>query len=75
MLDKLEQQADRHHSSDSTHMLLFMVRGMFCALQFPYAHVATTGISADSLYPVVWEAVQWLESCDFLLPVMVHLLT
>ena len=63
VLDKLEQQADRPHSNVSTHMLLFMARGMFSALEFPYAHFATRGISADSLYPIVWEAVQQLESC------------
>ena len=37
---------------------------MFSALEFPYAHFTTRGISTDSLYPIVWEAVQRLESCD-----------
>ena len=44
-------------------MLLFMLRGMFSSLEFSYAHYATRGITADSLYPIVWEAVQRLESC------------
>lgn len=65
-LDKMEQQLDvcrKSHSNIGTHMLLFMVRGMFTTLEFPYAHFATRGISADSLFPIVWEAVQRLESC------------
>lgn len=64
LLDKMEQQAnDKSHSNISTHMLLFMVRGLFSTLKFPYVHFATRGISADSLFPIVWEAVQRLESC------------
>ncbi len=64
VLDKVEQQADKKsHCNVSTHMLLFMVRGMFSTLEFPYAHFATRGISCDSLYPIVWEAVQHLECC------------
>ncbi len=55
----------KSHCNVSTHMFLFMVRGMFSTLEFPYAHFATKGISADSLhvYPIVWEAVQRLECC------------
>ncbi len=64
ILDKVEQQTDKtSHCNVSTHMFLFMVRGMFSTLEFPYAHFATKGISADSLYPIVWEAVQRLECC------------
>ena len=49
----------------ASHMLLFMVRGMFSSLQFPYAHFATQGATAAALYPLVWEAVQRLEYCGF----------
>lgn len=65
MLDMVERQCrgeDNLSSKVSTHMLLFMVRGMFSSLEFPYAHFATRGISADALYPIVWEAVHRLES-------------
>ena len=64
MLDKVERQClnDNLPSKVCTHILLFMVRGMFSSLQFPYAHFATRGISADALYPIVWEAVNRLES-------------
>ena len=42
-------------------MLLFMVRGMFSSLEFPYAQFSTKGATADVLFPIVWEAVR-LES-------------
>ena len=64
MMDKIEQEDNNKlHCNVSSHMLLFMVRGMCSTLEFPYAHFATRGITADSLYPIVWEAVQHLESC------------
>ena len=63
-MDKIEQEDNKKlHCSVSSHMLLFMVRGMCSTLEYPYAHFATRGITADSLYPIVWEAVQHLESC------------
>ena len=46
-------------------MLLFMVRGLFSCLEFPYAQFTTTGITADKLFPMVWEAVYHLESLGF----------
>ena len=49
----------------ASHMLLFMVWGMFSGLQFPYAHFATKGATADQLFPLVWEAGQQLEYCGF----------
>ena len=66
-LDKVEQQCQSPKGAHSvaTHMLLFMVRGMFSSLEFPYAHFATRGVTADSLYPIVWEAVQRLEWSGF----------
>ena len=39
-----------------------MVRGIFFKLEFPYAHFATEGITADLLFPIVWEGVHQLES-------------
>ena len=64
MMDKIEQEDNNKlHCNVSSHMLLFMVRGMCSTLEFLYAHFVTRGITADSLYPIVWEAVQCLESC------------
>jgi hypothetical protein len=65
-LDRVERQCKTEEKSPanvSSHMLLFMVRGMFSSLEFPYAHFATNGVSADALYPIVWEAVRHLEDC------------
>ena len=42
-------------------MLLFLVQGLLSNLEYPYAHFVTTGVTADCLYPIVWEAVQRLE--------------
>ena len=39
-----------------------MVRGVFFKLDFPFAHFATVGITADLLFPIVWEGVRQLES-------------
>ena len=39
----------------------FMVRGVFVPMTFPYAEFATAGISADELFPLVWEAIKRLE--------------
>lgn len=54
-------ESSTDNRSIASHMLLFMVRGMFSNLEFPYAHFSTRGISADSLFPLVWEAVNRLE--------------
>ena len=39
-----------------------MVRGLLFKLEFPYAHFGTEGVTADVLYPIVWEAVRLLEA-------------
>lgn len=47
------------------YMLMFMVRGIFTRLNFPYAQYPTTDLSADLLYPLVWEVVRSLECAGF----------
>lgn len=47
------------------HILMFMVRGIFFKLNFPYAQYPTTDLSADLLYPLVWEVVRSLECAGF----------
>lgn len=44
---------------------MFMVRGLFIDLKFPYAQFATQSLTADLLFPLAWEAVQNLEAADF----------
>ena len=41
-----------------------MIRGILFKLEYPYAHFGTVGVTADLLYPIVWEAVRILESDD-----------
>ena len=44
-------------------MMVFMVRGLFSALQFPYAQFPCADISGDMLYDPFWEAVRRIEAC------------
>ena len=63
-LVRLEHKAETHPPV-ATHVLVLMVRGIFFTLSFPYAHFATSGITGDLLYPIVWEAIRRLEACGF----------
>ena len=56
---KLEREEEHHHLAKQ--VLVLMVRGTMFKLSFPYAHFGTEGITADLLYPIVWEAVRRLE--------------
>ena len=47
------------------HMLVFMVRGLFINLEFPYAQYPTSDLTADSLFPLVWEVIRHLEGAGF----------
>ena len=54
-------QFERTCKSDSsaqphlaTHLLTFMVRGVLSNLEFPYAQFASSSITADQLYSLVW---------------------
>ena len=49
----------------ATHMLVFMVRGIFSYLSFPYAQFPTNGVSSGELCSLVWEAVYNLEISGF----------
>ena len=59
---KLERGEELHQIAD--HILVIMVRGIFVKLEFPYAHFSTRGVTADFLFPIVWEAIQMLEASD-----------
>ena len=48
----------------ATHMLVFMVRGLFSCLEFPYVQVPTS-LSGELLFPIVWECVKHLEAIGF----------
>ena len=57
------KQAIVDEGSVATHMLAFMVRGLFTTLEFVLAQFPTNGITGDSLFPVVWEAIRNIEEC------------
>lgn len=44
-------------------MLVFMVRGLFNSLQFPYAQFPCADLSGDMLFEIFWEAVRRIENC------------
>jgi len=45
--------------------MVFMVRGLFTQLQFPYAQFSCASVSGDLLYDPFWEAVCQLERLGF----------
>ena len=44
------------------HLLVLMIRGIFFKLDFPFVHFGTETVTADLLYPIVWEAVRHIEA-------------
>eukprot|EP00731_Ephydatia_muelleri_P035362 Em0117g3a len=44
-------------------MVVFMIRGMFNKLQFPYAQFPCSSLCGDQLYDPFWEAVRRVENC------------
>ena len=58
------------HPPLSKHILVLMVRGIFFKLEFPYAHFATRSVTADMLFPIIWDGIRQLESMGF--KVMCH---
>ena len=48
--------------SVAKYVLVLMVRGLLFNLQYPYAHFGTQGVTAELLYPIVWECIQRLEA-------------
>lgn len=47
----------------ATHMLVFMIRGLFTSLEVPFAQFPTNGVTGDELFPIVWEAIRNIEEC------------
>ena len=56
-----ECQGEQEHAPIANHLLVLMVRGIFFKLNFPYAHFGTEGVTADQLFPIVWEAIRQVE--------------
>ena len=53
---------DNNEYNVAREMLAFMVRGLFIKLCFPYAQYPTQGITADYLFPLIWDVVKQLDS-------------
>ncbi len=41
-----------------------MVRGLFFKLEFPLALYPTRGVTGIQLFPIVWNAYDWLKQQD-----------
>ena len=69
VLESCERQCDSEAPDKidkvATHMLAFMVRGIFSKLEFPYAHFPTKGATGEELFPIVWDGVRNLEESGF----------
>ena len=46
-------------------MLVFMVRGLFSRLRFPYAQFPSLSLTGDLLFNPFWQAVYRLERMEF----------
>ena len=60
-LDCLEKNVNNVQSELAKYLLVLMVRGVTSDLKFPLASFATSGITADYLYPIIWEAIELIE--------------
>ena len=57
----LERSIDDKKPEPAKSMLVFMVKGLFTSLKFPYVQFACTKLTGDSLFHLFWEAVKRLE--------------
>lgn len=57
---RLEQEGERPLIAKQ--VLALMVRGIMFKLNFPFAHFASRGATADIIFPIVWEAIRRLQS-------------
>jgi len=49
----MQDEAQQSKPVIAKHMLVFMVKGLFVNLQFPYAQYPTVDLSADILFSLV----------------------
>ena len=58
----LQLENEDEHPSAAKYVLVLMVRGLLFSLQFPYAHFGTQEVTAELLFPIVWECIRRLEA-------------
>jgi len=56
---KKEKDIDKHLAK---YVIVFMVRGLFTKLSYPFGHYASEGFTSDQLYPCILEAIDIIES-------------
>lgn len=69
-MNKLEQAITTITINDeepqlANSMLVFLVRGLFSKLVFPYVQFPCTALSGNQMYEPFWEVVKRLEFCGF----------
>ena len=59
-IDRLERTCSENSKGRdiATHVLAFMVRGIYSKLLFTFAYFPTTSISCDRIFPMAWNASQ-----------------
>ena len=57
----LEQNVNSSKPELAKYLLVLMVRGITSNLKYPIASFATCGVTADLLYPILWEGVELIE--------------
>ena len=62
-LYKFERRIDEERTEKelATHVLSFMVRGLFKRFNYPIGYFVSCSFDSDQLYPCVWEAVRVVE--------------
>jgi len=60
-LQKMEQEVSQNGNELAKYIIVIMVRGIAIDLKYPFAHFATSGITSDKLFPMLWKAVEILE--------------
>lgn len=53
-------------------MLVFMVKGLFTTLKFPYTQFACTKLRGDAMFQLFWEVVKRLEWIGLKVGVAMH---
>ena len=57
----LEHSIDNKRPEPAKSMLVFMVKGLFTGLKFPYVQFSCTKLTGDSLFHLFWEVVKRIE--------------
>jgi len=57
--------AEKTEQTLASTMLVFMVRGLVCKLNYPYAQFACNDVSGSQIFDPMWEAVSRLERLGF----------